>query len=79
MRLVVERGPAHMFLKKGLTNHMVQLILVFVNTFHSVLVDERRAKGETQFRAFLHPVEVPRLLWPAVMLLERTLLSLGKV
>lgn len=31
--LVVERGPAHMFLKKSLANRMVQLLLLFVNTF----------------------------------------------
>lgn len=32
--LVVERRPAHMGLKESLTNRMVQLILLFVNTLH---------------------------------------------
>lgn len=88
--LVVERGPAHMFLKKRSANHMVQLIVLFVNMFH---LQSWRTEGEWKedhgtghgwsglgrLRLGPAPTPLPSSLWTSAMLLKRTLLSLEKV
>lgn len=89
--LVVETGPAHMFSKKSLTNHMVQLILLFVNMFHlqswwtegvvdkGITVQGMASLAQHVYSWVLPPCHCPCLSgWASDMLLKRTLLSLQK-